>query len=277
MKLTQEQLAELIAKVFTNLDEKRKARKETEGEIEGISTDDILGALTEILDNVAEDPATTGEGEGEGKAAEDPAATGEGECGAVTPELIAKVVAALEGIKSGAGTTETKAAEPVKTPAPAPARKYANLFISTGASRDGGDKAMGFKARMESMTGPERRKTAYGMFGRAVKCLNASHGDIEKAAYTAEHKFMDTEMAHEFKALSMTSPSDGGYLVPEVYANEIIELLYPATVIYSLGARRLGMANAATSTAGYIHPGVIKYLTELGYSIKEDQIPPEAK
>lgn len=28
MKLTQEQLAELIAKVFTNLDEKRKACKE---------------------------------------------------------------------------------------------------------------------------------------------------------------------------------------------------------------------------------------------------------
>ena len=102
---------------------------------------------------------------------------------------------------------------------------------------------MGFKARMESMTGPERRKTAYGMFGRAVKCINASHGDIEKAAYTAEHKFMDTEMAHEFQALTMTSPSDGGYLVPEVYANEIIELLYPATVIYSLGARRLGVAN----------------------------------
>ena len=31
--------------------------------------------------------------------------------------------------------------------------------------------------------------------------------------------------------------------MPEVYANEIIELLYPATIIYSLGARRLGMAN----------------------------------
>ena len=50
-------------------------------------------------------------------------------------------------------------------------------------------------------------------------------------------------MAREFKALSATVPSDGGYLVPEVYASEIIELLYPSTVIYSLGARRLGMAN----------------------------------
>ncbi len=50
-------------------------------------------------------------------------------------------------------------------------------------------------------------------------------------------------MASEFKALAATSPTDGGYLVPEVYANEIIELLYPATVVYNLGARRLGMEN----------------------------------
>lgn len=246
MKLTQEQLAELIAKVFASLDEKRKARKETEGEVEAISTEEILGALTEIIGDIdtapAADPTATGEGE-EGKAAEDPTATGEGEEGAVSPELIAKIVAAIEGVKSGTGASEVKAAEPTKTAAAPTQRKYANLFISTGASRDGGDKAMGFKARMESMSAPERRKTAYGMFGRAVKCINASHGDIEKAAYTAEHKFMDTEMAHEFKALSMTSPTEGGYLVPEVYANEIIELLYPATVIYSLGARRLGMAS----------------------------------
>ena len=81
------------------------------------------------------------------------------------------------------------------------------------------------------------------MFGRAVKCIHASGGDIDRAAFTAERKFGDAEMAREFKALSVTSPTDGGYLVPEVYANEIIELLYPATVIYSLGARRLGMAN----------------------------------
>lgn len=243
MKLTQEQLAELIAKVFANLDEKRKTCKETEGEIEGISNEDILGALTEVIDDIGDSDSKLDD---EGKATEASTANGDGEdIGAMSSEFIAKVVEALEGIKSGNGVIETKAAEPTKTSAPAaqPQRKYANLFISTGASRDGGDKTMGFKARMESMTGPERCKTAYGMFGRAVKCINISHGDIEKAAYTAEHKFMDAEMAHEFKALSMTSPADGGYLVPEVYANEIIELLYPATVIYSLGARRLGMAN----------------------------------
>ena len=80
MKLTQEQLAELIAKVFANLDEKRKARKEAEGEIEGISTDEILAALTEVIEAVEGDE--TGE-DGEKAEEGEPAA----ETGAVTPEL----------------------------------------------------------------------------------------------------------------------------------------------------------------------------------------------
>ena len=47
MKLTQEQLAELIAKVFTNLDEKRKACKEKgEAVSDGISTEEILAEVT---------------------------------------------------------------------------------------------------------------------------------------------------------------------------------------------------------------------------------------
>ena len=185
------------------------------------------------------DPAATAEG---GEKATDPAAAA-GEGNVVSPELIATIIAALEenGIKAANGAGEKKAGGPGTT-ATAPRRKYSDLFISTGASRDGNVES-GFKARIASMSAPERRKAAYGMFGRAVKCIHASGGDTERAAYTAERKFGDAEMAHEFKALSAVSPADGGYLVPEVYANEIIELLYPATVIYSLGARRLGMTN----------------------------------
>lgn len=247
MELNQEQLAELIAKVIANLNEKRKANNESG---DSISTEDIFAALTEVIEeDLPED---------EGKAEENPADGDESiaEAGSISPELIAKIVEALEGIKSsngvsetksGTGAGETKSARPAaqeSASAAAQQRKYAELFISTGASRDGsGGKTMGFKARMESMTAPERRKAAYGMFGRAVKCIHTSYGDAEKAAYTAEHKFMDAEMAREFKALALTSPAEGGYLVPEVYASEIIELLYPATVIYSLGARRLGMTN----------------------------------
>ena len=247
MKLTQEQLAELIANVFANIDEKRKARKDGGEELpENITTEEIIAEIGTILDGMNE-PA-----EGEGV----PAAEGEkseGEGTAVSPEFIAKVIEALGGVKSGMAAGEQKPVEPAgekKSGGPAasgerksePQRKYAGLFINAGAARDAGE-TNGFKSRMAGMSAPERRKAAFGMFGRAVKCIHASAGDVEKAAFTAERKFGDAEMAREFKALSVTSPADGGYLVPEVYANEIIELLYPATVIYSLGARRLGMAN----------------------------------
>ncbi len=250
MKLTQEQLAELIAKVFAGIGEKRKARKEGGEDVaDDISIEEILSEVSAVVEGMeggesaattGENTATAGESEGSVKATDE-----ENESG-VTAELIAQIIAALDanGVKAAPGASEGKAGGPSSTSGrrSEPQRKYADLFISKGASRDSGAQT-GFKARMESMSAPERRKAAYGMFGRAVKCINASGGDVERAAHTAEHLFKDAEMAHEFKALSSSSPTDGGYLVPEVYANEIIELLYPATIIYSLGARRLGMAN----------------------------------
>lgn len=262
MKLTQEQLAKLIAKVFSNLTAKFA---EAGKNVNDITTDDILAELTAVLDEMN----AAGEGEGEGASAGDDGSEGEGAAadegegegdGFDGDELIGKIMAALSGLmssgdgksttrasdgKSGTGASEGKSmtGSPAAGAAKAaPQRKYASLFLSTGAARDGGS-TNGFKARLATMSAPERRKSIYGMFGRSVKCINASGGDAEKAAYVAERKFGDAEMAREFKALSATSPTDGGYLVPEVYANEVIELLYPSTVIYSLGARRLGMAN----------------------------------
>ena len=242
MKLTQEQLAELIAKVFASISEKRKAAcKETDpapAAGDGFSTDEILAAVSEIIGDIGEpaDPDAK---------ADDTATAEEGE---ISPELIARVMEALGalGAKAAAEPSQQKAVEPAggsesKAAAPAPQRKYAGLFLSGVANPNPG--ATGFKARIASMSAPERTKTVYGMFGRAVKCLHAAGGNFDNAAFIAERKFMDAEMAREFKALSATVPSDGGYLVPEVYASEIIELLYPATVIFSLGARRLGMSN----------------------------------
>ena len=264
MKLTQEQLAALIAQVFANLIAAGK-------DPAAISTEDILSELTIALDAAGAAPAPGSDplagvgGEGEGNKAGEPAGGGEGEGdgGAVSPELINKIVEALKAVKAvpaagGEGKTSPEGGSEGKSAvggsegkAAAPAapiqRKYASLFLSAGASPDG-MKPNSFKARMEQMSGPERRKAAYGMFGRAVKCIHASGGDIERAAFIAERKFGDAEMAREFKALSATVPSDGGYLVPEVYASEIIELLYPATVIYALGARRLGMTNGNMNT-----------------------------
>ena len=74
---------------------------------------------------------------------------------------------------------------------------------------------------------------------RAVKCLDVfGRHDPEAAAYYAKKNYGDEAMAREFKAMSATSPSSGGYLIPEIYLDEIIEMLYAKTVIFELGARK---------------------------------------
>ena len=251
MQLTQEELAALIAQIYMGIRDKHKAMEEAGEEVsDDITNDEILAELANVISTDEEAKSEKSE---------------------ISSELISQILEALKTMGSAELQPETKSAEqPSNEPAdpapseetkveqtgsetkstePAPAketkampasRKYANAFMNFGATKP---VPSGFKARMERMSASERRKTAYGMFGRAVKCINASGGDVEKSAFIAERKFNDPEMAHEFKALSTTVPSGGGYLVPEVYANEIIELLYPSTVIYSLGARRLGMSN----------------------------------
>ena len=254
MQLTQEELAALIAQIYGSIGAKHKALKDAGEEVsDEITIEEILAELAEAVGGTEEPKSDDSD---------------------ISPKLIAQVLEALKAMKGADVQPETKSTEPSndepagniiptdepsvelepaapetksaepssqkETKAMPTSRKYANVFMNFGASKP---VASGFKARMERMSAPERRKTAYGMFGRAVKCINASSGDVEKSAFIAERKFNDPEMAHEFKALAATVPSEGGYLVPEVYANEIIELLYPSTVIYSLGARRLGMSN----------------------------------
>lgn len=251
MQLTQEELAALIAQIYMSICAKHKALQEAGEEVsDDITTDEILAELAEVVNTDEEAKAEKSEISSEliSQILEALKTVGGAELqpetkSAEQPSSEATDPAPSEEPKADPTSSETKSADPARVKEtkamPAP-RKYANVFMNFGASKP---VASGFKARMERMSAPERRKTAYGMFGRAVKCINASGGDVEKSAFIAERKFNDPEMAHEFKALSATVTSEGGYLVPEVYANEIIELLYPSTVIYSLGARRLGMSN----------------------------------
>ena len=250
MKLTPEQLAQLIAQIFANLTAAGK-------DPASITTEDIMAELNAAIEANGGDgePAAEPENEPAAEPEGEPAAKSDGEGGLnVTPELIQQIIEALGGGKSAEPAAEPKStAEPAaaqqKSGGPAsqqkaaPQRKYAGIFLSTPPVRSSAQSGSDFKSRIASMSERDRRKATFGAFGRAVKCIHASHGDPEQAAFTAERKFSDPEMAREFKALSATSPTDGGYLVPEVYASEIIELLYPSTVIYALGARRLGMAN----------------------------------
>ena len=160
MKLTQEQLAALIAQVFANLIAAGK-------DPSAITQDDIMVEVSAIIDEGdAGDPAGSEE---EGAPKED---EGKGKDPAITPEFITQVLEALKASQKTAGEpagqkdaeepSAQKGAAPAATPAPAaPAqRKYSRLFLSTGASRDGGA-ASSFKTRIVSMSAPEQRKTVY--------------------------------------------------------------------------------------------------------------------
>ena len=96
---------------------------------------------------------------------------------------------------------------------------------------------------------------------RYAKCVLASEkgGDLE---FWAKKIYPDdAELAAYTKAaMSVSTPSEGGFFVPEVLSSEIIEYLYPKLVLTKLGARRIDMPNGnltvpkfnATSAAYYI-------------------------
>lgn len=119
-------------------------------------------------------------------------------------------------------------------------RKYSNIFL----------------AKPEEATGRKKKAVpADVMLARSIKCIDIwERQDPERAAYFAQKNYGDSEMAGEFKALSATGPTYGGYLIPEVYMDDIIELLYPKTVIFELGAQKVpldkGNLNIPKMTAG---------------------------
>lgn len=122
-------------------------------------------------------------------------------------------------------------------------RKYSSFYMS----RDGGNNSMGNTKK--------RAVPPMIQLARAIKCIDVfGRQDPERAAYYARKKYNDADMEREFKALSVTSPVDGGYLIPEVYSDQIIELLYPKTVIVELGAQQVpltsGNLNLPRMTAG---------------------------
>lgn len=123
-------------------------------------------------------------------------------------------------------TTHKRQTKRAARPAPAQ-RKYSDIYIAR-----------------KSMTVEKKKIAPEIQLARAVKCLDVfGKHDPEAAAYFAKKHYGDEDMSREFKALSATSPSAGGYLIPEIYLDEIIEMLYAKTVIFELGARKVPMAN----------------------------------
>lgn len=101
-------------------------------------------------------------------------------------------------------------------------RKYAGIYMATGSP--------------EADPNPTKQEKGIG-WARAIKCIAQSQGDPGRALHIAQKMYAQDDVLHrELKALSATAPSDGGYLIPEIYAADVIELLYAQCVVNQLGA-----------------------------------------
>jgi HK97 family phage major capsid protein len=84
---------------------------------------------------------------------------------------------------------------------------------------------------------------------RLAKLEFLSKGDPDKALKIAgqmysQDKFVKSTLEGiSKKALGVSTGSEGGFLVPEVLAQEVIPLLYSNTVVFELGTRKLDMPN----------------------------------
>jgi HK97 family phage major capsid protein len=87
---------------------------------------------------------------------------------------------------------------------------------------------------------------------RFAKCLVLSKNDPDKALFYAKGAIAqgtkgmypnDTQLHNAFKALSVSTPSEGGFTVPIEMVNEMIPLLYAQTAVRELGARTIPMSN----------------------------------
>lgn len=122
---------------------------------------------------------------------------------------------------------EKSAKAPADPPAAKVQRKYADVYMNTGAQ-------------------PQQEKStmAPGIgWVRYQKCMMRANKDYDHAAHIAKHIYGDEGLERQIKAMSVTSPSDGGYLVPEIYASEVIPLLRDKAIVLKLGATELPMDN----------------------------------
>ncbi len=227
--VTTDDVMAIIEQAVEAVGEKHKSRKEAgEEDVGEITAEEIVQEAAAMLEELAtaEEGMSDDDADPEGK--EDPDADPEGKEGEEEDE-------AKRRKSAPAGQRQVKRA------ARAVQRKYADVFLG-GSS--------GVASRKQQKKIPPMVQLA-----RAIKCLDVfGRNDPERAAFYARKHYDDTEMEREFKALSATNPVNGGFLIPEVYTDDIIELLYSKTVIKELGARTIpletGNLNIPRMTSG---------------------------
>lgn len=247
---TDDSVADIIEAAVAAVNEKRKS-----DEAAGFSEDDV----TELLDAIAEAE--------EGKSDDDTSieevlrtaveSVNEKRKSAKSDEIseddLSDILDAIEETmtddsaeeeakarKSTSAKRETKTASARKTTKKPVERKYSSIYMPKG----------------EETLKKEKKQIPAGIqLARSVKCIDVfGRNDPEKAAFYARKLYGDADMEREFKTLTATGPENGGYLIPEVYMDQIIEMLYPKTVIFELGAQKVplehGNLNIPKMTAG---------------------------
>ena len=214
--ITAEDMADIIEQAVDNANEKRKSRKDAGEEVGDLTADEVIQEAAEIIDAMtADEGMDDDEADPEGKD-DDEADSDEKDDDEAASEDDAKrrkSAAFRRQVKSGTAPAQ---------------RKYSSLFMGGTAS-----------AKKQQKSVPPLVNLA-----RAIKCLDVfGRHDPERAEFYAKKYYEDMSMAREFKALSATNPAAGGYLIPEIYLDQIIELLYSKTVIFELGAQKVPMAN----------------------------------
>lgn len=233
------ELADLLDAAVEAVNEKRKSAKADE-----LNPDDVDELIAEVLSQAgaAEDGKSDDEGtdlEEVIKAAFD--SVNEKRKSAKADEIGSDVVDELLDAVAEVMSDDSVEDEEAKSAKSAPARrqvkaapgpvrrKYSNFYMTS---------------KGDAMKKEKKEIPATVQFARAVKCYDVfGKHDPERAAYYARKKYDDSDMEREFKALSATSPADGGYLIPQVYSDQVIELLYPKTVIVELGAQSIPLTN----------------------------------
>lgn len=214
--VTAEDMADIIEQAVDNANEKRKSRKDAGEEVGDLTADEVIQEAAEIIDAMtADEGMDDDEADPEGKD-DDEADSDEKDDDEAASEDDAKrrkSAAFRRQVKSGTAPAQ---------------RKYSSLFMGGTAS-----------AKKQQKSVPPLVNLA-----RAIKCLDVfGRHDPERAEFYAKKYYEDMSMAREFKAMSATNPTAGGFLIPEVYLDEVIELLYSKTVIKELGARTIPLEN----------------------------------
>lgn len=102
-------------------------------------------------------------------------------------------------------------------------------------------------------------------FGRFAMGILKSNNNPEVALDWATKTYKDDKFLHGcFKALTVGTPSEGGFAVPEVLSSDIIKFLYPKLAYSKLGARRIDMPNGNINLPRFDAKAACSYIGETG-------------